>query len=143
MYASRSTFMYTVLLSAVASCACLTFFFLMIRRPPRATRTDTLFPYTTLFRSRLIQSGFLMSREDDLLIVDYVHEDEAKGQRFTDLAPVRLTFNLSEDVPDLQPDIHFGTGGVELTRGRLRASLRPITTAPAEDRASRHLHQTL
>src|SRR3546814_19718527 len=27
------------------------FFFLMIRRPPRATRTDTRFPYTTLFRS--------------------------------------------------------------------------------------------
>src|SRR3546814_1357564 len=27
------------------------FFFLMIRRPPRFTRTDTLFPYTTLFRS--------------------------------------------------------------------------------------------
>src|SRR3546814_18213504 len=31
-------------------CSC--FFFLMIRRPPRSTRTDTLFPYTTLFRSR-------------------------------------------------------------------------------------------
>src|SRR3546814_15155497 len=27
------------------------FLFLMIRRPPRSTRTDTLFPYTTLFRS--------------------------------------------------------------------------------------------
>src|SRR3546814_13707325 len=27
------------------------FFFLMIRRPPRSTRTDTLFPYTPLFRS--------------------------------------------------------------------------------------------
>src|SRR3546814_13130126 len=27
------------------------FFFLMVRRPPRSTRTDTLFPYTTLFRS--------------------------------------------------------------------------------------------
>src|SRR3546814_17658610 len=27
-------------------------FFFMIRRPPRSTRTDTLFPYTTLFRSR-------------------------------------------------------------------------------------------
>src|SRR3546814_3615681 len=26
-------------------------FFLMIRRPPRSTRTDTLFPYTTLYRS--------------------------------------------------------------------------------------------
>src|SRR3546814_20130292 len=31
------------------SCDCV--FFLMIRRPPRSTRTDTLFPYTTLFRS--------------------------------------------------------------------------------------------
>src|SRR3546814_18669035 len=27
------------------------FFFLMIRRPPKSTRTDTLFPYTTLFRA--------------------------------------------------------------------------------------------
>src|SRR3546814_7016435 len=31
--------------------SCLFFFFLMIRRPPRSTRTDTLVPYTTLFRS--------------------------------------------------------------------------------------------
>src|SRR3546814_3631029 len=30
---------------------CVTVFFLMIRQPPRSTRTDTLFPYTTLFRS--------------------------------------------------------------------------------------------
>src|SRR3546814_20531348 len=29
------------------------FFFLRIRRPPRSTRTDTLFPYTTLFRSQV------------------------------------------------------------------------------------------
>src|SRR3546814_7451041 len=29
----------------------MSFFFLMLRRPPRSTRTDTLFPYTTLFRS--------------------------------------------------------------------------------------------
>src|SRR3546814_17758716 len=38
----------------------LRFFFLMIRRPPRSTRTDTLFPYTTLFRSTLeqIQQSF-------------------------------------------------------------------------------------
>src|SRR3546814_21008478 len=33
------------------------FFFLMIRRPPRSTRTDTLFPYTTLFRSRATQAA--------------------------------------------------------------------------------------
>src|SRR3546814_13749237 len=35
----------------VNSCLVFFFFFLMIRRPPRSTRTDTLFPYTTLFRS--------------------------------------------------------------------------------------------
>src|SRR3546814_3747631 len=33
------------------SCDICVFFFLMVRRPPRSTRTDTLFPYTTLFRS--------------------------------------------------------------------------------------------
>src|SRR3546814_14453378 len=37
-------------------------FFLMIRRPPRSTRTDTLFPYTTLFRSVVANS----SRDDSL-----------------------------------------------------------------------------
>src|SRR3546814_6916967 len=30
------------------------YFFLMIRRPPRSTRTDTLFPYSTLFRSQAL-----------------------------------------------------------------------------------------
>src|SRR3546814_18241587 len=38
-------------------CAIL-FFFLMIRRPPRSTRTDTLFPYTTLFRSKVARPPF-------------------------------------------------------------------------------------
>src|SRR3546814_11147189 len=36
------------------STCCTLFVFLMIRRPPRSTRTDTLFPYTTLFRSSLL-----------------------------------------------------------------------------------------
>src|SRR3546814_21079303 len=36
----------------------LLFFFLMIRRPPRSTRTDTLFLYTTLFRSDTEMSFF-------------------------------------------------------------------------------------
>src|SRR3546814_18175265 len=37
---------------------------LMIRRPPRSTRTDTLFPYTTLFRSTITNTG---SEPDRLL----------------------------------------------------------------------------
>src|SRR3546814_13179177 len=38
-------------------CFSLVFVFLMIRRPPRSTRTDTLFPYTTLFRSHAGDAG--------------------------------------------------------------------------------------
>src|SRR3546814_1806118 len=49
------------------------FFCLMIRRPPRSTRTDTLFPYTTLFRSAAVErpgqaqgpSGLLAAVRDD------------------------------------------------------------------------------
>src|SRR3546814_19246675 len=41
---------------------CSIFFFLMIRRPPRSTRTDTLFPYTTLFRSGLPGNATAYSR---------------------------------------------------------------------------------
>src|SRR3546814_18900569 len=35
----------------------------MIRRPPRSTRTDTLFPYTTLFRSELLTDAERLSGE--------------------------------------------------------------------------------
>src|SRR3546814_12716569 len=38
------------------------FFFLMIRRPPRSTRTDTLFPYTTLFRSTISKAAAARQR---------------------------------------------------------------------------------
>src|SRR3546814_9741648 len=40
----------------------------MIRRPPRSTRTDTLFPYTTLFRSGL--AGAMKSVQDKLQAED-------------------------------------------------------------------------
>src|SRR3546814_15463251 len=36
----------------------------MIRRPPRSTRTDTLFPYTTLFRSRAIEAIPALNKPD-------------------------------------------------------------------------------
>src|SRR3546814_16155859 len=56
-------------------------FFLMIRRPPRSTRTDTLFPYTTLFRSH----GRLVARAVDgrYLVVDPARDSARRsaGQR--------------------------------------------------------------
>src|SRR3546814_11380703 len=52
----------------------------MIRRPPRSTRTDTLFPYTTLFRSRMGESGaenFLMRCAARLDALEALPEDIA------------------------------------------------------------------
>src|SRR3546814_2697505 len=59
------------------------FVFLMIRRPPRSTRTDTLFPYTTLFRS----SGFpgLCYAEGGGIRV----QGGPQAARFTDLPALR------------------------------------------------------
>src|SRR3546814_17230143 len=47
------------------------FFFLMIRRPPRSTRTDTLFPYTTLFRSPAGRARSAGSTQPEVGIVDF------------------------------------------------------------------------
>src|SRR3546814_20012767 len=48
------------------------FFFLMIRRPPRSTRTDTLFPYTTLFRSKIL---LVDDDEDDYFLTGELLRD--------------------------------------------------------------------
>src|SRR3546814_8650368 len=54
------------------------FFFLMVRRPPRSTRTDTLFPYTTLFRSKTIAKLDAMFDYDNSKL-DYSHAEDIAG----------------------------------------------------------------
>src|SRR3546814_12364163 len=56
------------------------FFFLMIRRPPRSTRTDTLFPYTTLFRSLFGLKKWLGKKDSNLRML------ESKSSALTSLA---------------------------------------------------------
>src|SRR3546814_11086413 len=56
----------------------------MIRRPPRSTRTDTLFPYTTLFRSLLLMEGIMaLERPHYVLEQQYPHLE----LRCTDWSP--------------------------------------------------------
>src|SRR3546814_8585649 len=60
------------------------FVFLMIRRPPRSTRTDTLFPYTTLFRS--IAVGGVVVDVDERRIADRAEaRDVAAENRLRDV----------------------------------------------------------
>src|SRR3546814_14670451 len=71
---------------------CSFFFFLMIRRPPRSTRTDTLFPYTTLFRS-VWSMGALPAYVGLvvlLILVELLGAVRGGSQRWLDLGPIRL-----------------------------------------------------
>src|SRR3546814_18360991 len=57
----------------------------MIRRPPRSTRTDTLFPYTTLFRSvEKFGRGAIATYSDGVITID---DDAAGVGWFIDLTP--------------------------------------------------------
>src|SRR3546814_15993037 len=78
------------------------FFFLMIRRPPRSTRTDTLFPYTTLFRSagfvRYLPIGLALAV---LLVVEIVFYGFAVWQTDS-LQLARRVAPTPESVPNIQ-----------------------------------------
>src|SRR3546814_9955524 len=64
----------------------------MIRRPPRSTRTDTLFPYTTLFRS----VAELTSNKQDFIITYVVEEGER--YKFGDV-------DVQSEIRDFQPEM--------------------------------------
>src|SRR3546814_15096390 len=55
-------------------------FVFMIRRPPRSTRTDTLFPYTTLFRSACIVEAHLLERAR----LEVLHHDIRLGREIAE-----------------------------------------------------------
>src|SRR3546814_9747885 len=64
--------------------------FLMIRRPPRSTRTDTLFPYTTLFRSFLAETRRMHPAVCDF-ISDQVYEGRLASHSDTERQSVTGT----------------------------------------------------
>src|SRR3546814_749517 len=85
------------------------FVFLMIRRPPRSTRTDTLFPYTTLFRS------------PETMLADMAVAVNPEDARYQALIgkKVRLpiTGRLIPIVADEHADPELGSGAVKITPG--------------------------
>src|SRR3546814_15656606 len=68
------------------------FFFLMIRRPPRSTRTDTLFPYTTLFRSHVV--GPQLGRGAPTFVYDFPASQAALARVRDGDPPVAERFEL-------------------------------------------------
>src|SRR3546814_12806694 len=76
------------------------FFFLMIRRPPRSTRTDTLFPYTTLCRSLDVKR--LAAAAAALLVG--IGEHEAAVELVVDV--VHLAAEQEHDGGGIDEDLH-------------------------------------
>src|SRR3546814_10611071 len=73
----------------------------MIRRPPRSTRTDTLFPYTTLFRSLAARVAAMISADTLVLLsdIDGLYEGDPRlGRPVAHLPEVReITPERSEE----------------------------------------------
>src|SRR3546814_3632868 len=93
----------------------------MIRRPPRSTRTDTLFPYTTLFRS----AQHVVA---DRLFGDLIDEIAGNGER---------------DVRFEQGDAHFAHRGAHVRLGQRATAAQPIENtakpvAQAIERSEEH-----
>src|SRR3546814_16087108 len=122
----------------------------MIRRPPRSTRTDTLFPYTTLFRSTEPEQRFVLRQvvfkgatmvdqaELDALAADYIgrqvalDDPQPNAQRVTDLYPTRAYY-LAPAVPPVQDD---ADGVAETTTLAGRHGHGPLQDSPQPQRAA-------
>src|SRR3546814_15871265 len=96
-------------------------FFLMRRRPPRSTRTDTLFPYTTLFRSRNWTGWTLDSRSVSARLGDYSRvfpsqRIKVPSAQFADVTRKSIGGGLTAD---------WSGRSSPVTRRRISRSVRP------------------
>src|SRR3546814_20782092 len=83
-------FVFSVPVSLFLCC----FFFLMIRRPPRSTRTDTLFPYTTLFRSsHKTAKGTCSIDSSEIYVIIRITVIKAVRQQKIDIRPFPIKGN--------------------------------------------------
>src|SRR3546814_15352022 len=117
----------------------------MIRRPPRSTRTDTLFPYTTLFRSRelgckrddtRIEFPIQFGRDPYLQLGDGVH-----GVRNSTFGPISSSTIPSAPGANTPPPMISGSGqqmrmppAVRLgyTFHSMKAPRRPASSRPSD-----------
>src|SRR3546814_13906378 len=127
------------------------FFFLMIRRPPRSTRTDTLFPYTTLFRSVVhhaegVPHVALMVDEEasgiqragsnpgDLAVVDVELEQECVVDRTRDQHRIALARQRIHDPVEVAVRDHHAAAPVDVRRIQVAQADLKVETPGLEAR---------
>src|SRR3546814_1864044 len=112
--------------------------FLMIRRPPRSTRTDTLLPYTTLFRSGLSADG-VVSPGAVHQIADAQSPQPGVGLHLVHLPSCRaeLWRDVADDLSWAAPELPAASDGTD------RPDRRAASTGPGfRDRKSTRLNSS-
>src|SRR3546814_9293302 len=112
----------------------------MIRRPPRSTRTDTLFPYTTLFRSRV---------KNELLGHDVVAEEFGGDTQMVELSAksgqgvdaLLDAISLQSEVLELQAVAEGRATGVVI-ESSLDKGRGPVAKVLVQDRKSTRLNSS-
>src|SRR3546814_11821428 len=104
----------------------------MIRRPPRSTRTDTLFPYTTLFRSATMLSESL-AQYSALMVMEYEYGSRKMRKFLRHELDTYLMSRATERVRELplalnenQQYIHYNKGSVVFYALRDRSEERRV-----------------
>src|SRR3546814_18796490 len=102
---------------SITAIVILSCFFLMTRRPPRSTRTDTLFPYTTLFRS----GEFAVRHDNGKEIEKLVVRRRDHGIGAPDDAAAWLAHTEAGELPggEAKTGIAAGTQSEQVRRQRL------------------------
>src|SRR3546814_1462848 len=111
----------------------------MIRRPPRSTRTDTLFPYTTLFRSDQERRRQRQQNGHQ----DAQHVRSLWPQRVRLIPHVHLAQHLAEireDAGSCAPDVVVAVGiGIEKALGAAELAAVQQSAGGLEEESQRHL----
>src|SRR3546814_9124042 len=105
------------------------FCFLMILRPPRSTRTDTLFPYTSLFRSVIVDLGH-PELAVDLLHLDHDIDENLEQRAYVIARQVRAALAFLHEQSQL---LERQLGRVRMYR-RYRTGMTAVDVAQIEER---------
>src|SRR3546814_1605354 len=115
----------------------LVFFFLMIRRPPRSTRTDTLLPYTTLFRSHPgigfaeriggVTANQVLLGRGRLLVEDVEHVEEELDLADRERLGVLQAHRSEEHTSELQSLMRISYAVFCLKKKKTKKTVMPTT----------------